>query len=80
MSPEQRRNMLQSAESSITAALTQGAAGKANPKIADEARVSIARLRQWLRERRLDLAEGTYNDANRFLQKLDDAIDSVKAG
>lgn len=79
MSPEQRKAKLQPAESAITVALTQAASGKANPKIVDEARLSVARLRQWLRERKLDLAEGTYNDANRFLQKIDDALDAVKA-
>jgi hypothetical protein len=80
MSPDQKRSLLEPAESSLTAALMQGAAGNANPGIAGEARLDIARLRQWLNARRSDLAEGTYTAANRFLQKLDNALDAIKAG
>jgi ribosomal protein L29 len=79
MSPEQRQGLLTPVEKSLTAALTQGAAGQANPGIANEARLGVARLRHWLRERRADLAEGTYNDADRFLRKLDSALDAIKA-
>jgi hypothetical protein len=79
MSPVQRRDLREPAETQLAAAATQAAAGQANPNIVDEARLSVARLRQWLRSRRTDLAEGTYSDAARFLQRADDALDSMTA-
>jgi hypothetical protein len=79
MSPDQRREMLEPMESQLRVAATQAASGKANPKIADEARVSVAKLRQWLRGRRPDLAEGTFMEADRFLRRIDDALDAIKS-
>jgi hypothetical protein len=74
MPPEERRALLQPAESSVNAALNQAAAGKVAPAILEEARSNVGRLRSWLRERRLDLAEGTYEDASRFLRKIEDVL------
>jgi ribosomal protein L29 len=77
MSPEKRRELREPAETQLAAAVAQAAAGQVNPQLVDEARLSVARLRQWLRSRRADLAEGTYADAVRFLQRADDALDGM---
>ena len=78
MSPDQKRELLDGTETQLAAVAAQAVAGQANSRIVDEVRVNVAKLRQWLRVRQLDLAEGTHADARRFLQRIDDALDTMK--
>jgi len=79
MSPEQRRTFLEPLEGNLQAAATQAAAGTANPSILRQARLSVDDLRDWLRSRRTEMAEGTYRDGEAFLRKLDTALQSMRA-
>jgi hypothetical protein len=78
MSPDRKRDLLDPLESQLKVAATQAASDKANPAVLKQARQNVEDLHKWLLPRRLDLAEGTYRDAVRFLAKLDSALETIR--
>ena len=77
MSPDQNRELLAPLEAQLQVAAIQAVGGKANPAVLREATTQVEALRQWLDEQRVNLAEGTYNDANAFLGVLDAALKTM---
>ena len=80
MSPDKKRELLDPLESQLKVAATQAASDKANPAVLKQAKQNVEDLHKWLLPRRLDLAEGTYRDAVRFLAKLDNALATIRSG
>jgi hypothetical protein len=78
MSPDKKRELLDPLESQLKVAATQAASDKANPAVLKQAKQNVEDLHKWLLPRRLDLAEGTYRDAVRFLAKLDNALTTIR--
>ena len=67
-------SLMQQLEAQLRLAVEQVTAGGANPLLLDEIRLNVEALRQGLRadkEERFSMPLATYEDAERFLQKLD---------
>jgi hypothetical protein len=77
MPPEQKRDLLKKAQAQLLIAGTQAVGGKVNPLMLKEATQSVENLRRWLRSRQTNMAEPTYREGDRFLNKLDDAIETM---
>lgn len=75
--PEKQRDTVQKIDAQLQFASTQAIVGKANPLLLKETAKEIGQLRQWLRERQLNLADGTYREATAFLGKLDEALEAM---
>jgi hypothetical protein len=80
MSPDKKRELLDPLESQLKVAATQAASDKVNPAVLKQAKQNVEDLHKWLLPRRLDLAEGTYRDAVRFLAKLDNVLATIRSG
>jgi hypothetical protein len=78
MPPEKKRELLDPLEGELQVAATQATSDKANPTVLRQARQNVESLRKWLQPRRLDMAEGTYRAAESFLDKLDEAIKTMR--
>jgi hypothetical protein len=74
LSPNMKRDVLDKLEAALQVLAAQGAAGRANPAIVNEAKDSVAALQRWLTENRVDLAEGSYREANSLLRRLDKTL------
>jgi hypothetical protein len=78
LSPDKRAELLDPLQSRLDVAAQQAAAGRANPTIVRDARDDLDRLARWLRSRRLDLAEGSYSEADAFLTRIDNALRAMR--
>jgi hypothetical protein len=77
LAPDAKRALIEPLESQLQLLSSQATVGRVNPAIAREAREGVDRLYRWLREHRLDLAEGSVSDANRFLGRVDGALRAI---
>ena len=75
------KELRQQIESSLVGAAQQAASGgrAAEPMVAGT-RQAVARLRQALRDQRVEMAEATYRDAAAFLDRIHDAIQAIGEG
>ena len=75
------KELRQQIESSLVGAAQQAASGgrAAEPMVAGT-RQAVARLRQALRDQRVEMAEATYRDAAAFLDRIRDAIQAIGEG
>jgi hypothetical protein len=74
MPPDKKHDLLDKFEAQMKVVSEQGAAGKTNPVVLNEARRSIEGLQNWLKSRRADLAEGTFRDADTLLKNIDKTL------
>jgi hypothetical protein len=79
MPPQKKKELLDPLEAQLQIIAQQSAAGKANPTTVREARDSVDRLFGYLRSHRLDIAEGSFKEARRFLERIDASLDSMKS-
>jgi hypothetical protein len=73
---EDLETMMQT-ESAVQAAVMQAAAGKAAPTILREATRDVRKMRHWLREHEVGMAEGTYRAGNAFLGRIEGALKTM---
>jgi hypothetical protein len=78
MPPNQKRDLLDPLQSQLQIVTAQAAAGRANQALVKEARHKVESLHQWLRTRRLDMAEGTFNDGDAFIRQIDVALQAMR--
>src|SRR5262249_51025835 len=72
--PGEDRNAMTHAESVLQLALLQGAGGKAAATILKEATRDVHKLRRWLREHQVDMAEATYQAGSAYLGRVEGAL------
>jgi hypothetical protein len=78
MSPTKKQELLDPLETQLQNLKTQADNDKVSARTVRDAKDSVDNLRAWLRSRRTDLAEGTYDEANNFLRRLDRALSNMK--
>jgi hypothetical protein len=79
LSPEKKRELLDPLEGELRVAATQAVNGNPNPNILRQAKENLDTLYRWLHSHRLDLAEGSYRDADNFLRQIDGALKTMRA-
>src|SRR5262249_5714922 len=72
--PGENRNAMARTESVLQVALMQGANGQAAAAILKEATRDVHRLRLWLREHHVGMAEATYDAGSAFLRRIEGAL------
>jgi len=75
--PEQREETLNKLEAELKVIAAQVVSGNASPAVVKLAKQNVAKLNEQLRARRINMAEGTFHEADTFLLKLDDALQSI---
>lgn len=78
MNPEQRAKLLEPLEARLQAIATQAVAGRPNPELVKEAQRNLESLHNWLKNRRLDMAEQTFRDADTLLRRIDVALQGMR--
>jgi hypothetical protein len=75
MGPDQSRELRRPLE----ALLGTAALGRATPQGLQQGGATVDRLRRWLRDRQVGMAEVTYRDADEFLGRIEQALGSMSA-
>lgn len=74
MAPDKKQELCDPLEAQLQVVTTQAAAGSVNPQLVKQAQQNVDRLREWLRQRRLDFAEETSREGDRFLRSIEDSL------
>jgi hypothetical protein len=77
--PGEHRDMMLQTESQVRVAVMQAAAGKATSATIQEATRDVSKLRNWLRDHQVDMAEATYRSGSDFLRRVEDALNLIGA-
>jgi hypothetical protein len=74
MPPDTRRDLLDKLEAQMRIAASQALNGNASQMLLRETKNTIDSAKWWLRGRRSNIAESTYQDGDAFLRQLEDAL------
>jgi len=74
MPPDVKRDLLDKLESQMKIAANQAVSGNASQVVLRETKSTIDNVRGWLRGRRANMAEPTYQDGDAFLRQLEDSL------
>jgi hypothetical protein len=74
MPPDAKRDLLDKLASQMKLAANQALNGNASQALLREANSTIGGVKQWLRDRRPNISDSTYEDGDRFLRRLEDAL------
>ena len=77
--PGEYRDTMVQTESRVRVAVMQAAGGKAAPATIQEATRDVSKLRRWLRDHEVDMAEATYRSGNDFLRRVEDGLNMIGA-
>jgi hypothetical protein len=80
MPTEQRKTLLDPLETQLQMLAKQAAADRANPALVRQARQSVENVYRWLQDRRVNMADGSYRDAEGFLSRLDRNLQTMGTG
>jgi hypothetical protein len=72
--PGEDQDTMMQTESVVQVAVMQAAAGKAAPTVLQEATSDVLKMRHWLREHEVGMAEGTYRAGHSFLRRIEGAL------
>jgi len=74
MPPDVKRDLLDKLESQMKVVASQAVSGNASQPLLRETKSTIDNVRGWLRGRRSNMAESTYQDGDTFLRNLEDSL------
>jgi hypothetical protein len=77
--PGEYRDTMVQTESRARVAVMQAAGGKATSATLQEATRDVSKLRNWLRDHEVDMAEATYRSGSDFLRRVEDALSMIGA-
>jgi hypothetical protein len=79
MDPDESQEMRQPLEALLRLAAAASMRGAVAPEAIKAADKAAGRLRRWLRDQQVGMAEGTYRDADRFLRHVEQALKALSA-
>jgi len=78
MSVDDRQKLLDPLDLQLQSLASQVAADKTTPSAIRRVQLSLEKVEQWLRSRKVELAEGTFQDGVNFMARLESALQTAR--
>jgi hypothetical protein len=75
--PGDDRHTMMQTESVVQVAVMKAAAGNSAPALLQEAARDVHKMRHWLRDHELGMAEGTYRAGSAYLRRIEGALKMI---